>query len=188
MNPKRCFDAEYSVEHSESWRNEGCNEVILSKETRIDYSDSEDNFPRKVWELLEIWSNLLSIVAQLQDSGAAWSRCTAFFHKVKIFIEQKYKKISFFGGKFLLNFFGAISVKIIRFAKICYSVNIYHTKPYHHDINLERFPWFYCISVKFQILCSRVPDDLGPDTEDVRKMSTSRESELSTEKWAFIFH
>ena len=45
----------YSVGHSESWRNEGCNEVIFSKEIWIDYSDSEDNFPRKVWELPEVW-------------------------------------------------------------------------------------------------------------------------------------
>ena len=87
MNPKRCFDAEYSVEHSEGCRYEGCNEVILSKDTGLDYSDSENNFPRKVWELLEIWCNLLGIVAQLQRSGAAWSRYTHFFtRKVNFFI------------------------------------------------------------------------------------------------------
>ena len=81
------------------WRNEGCNEVIFSKEIWIDYSDSEDNFPRKVWELLEIWSNLpgvllhsCKILVLLEVDIQIFSQ-----KKVNFFME---KKIIFFNKKY----------------------------------------------------------------------------------------
>ena len=45
--------------------------MLLLKESRVDYSDSEENLTERNRELIEIGGNLLSIVAQLQDFGAA---------------------------------------------------------------------------------------------------------------------